>query len=335
MGKKIREFMTHRDPDEHIWVERDEAAVIGTARMGQRMVPKIRPFDLLRSAPCSGNRVQVTVWEGDTLRIAVESLFDREEQLTRASDHDLIYFQFCGRSTVESECGVVELEIGEAVLIPAAISHRSAGKEDCLRVRVATRELVNLGVDPEKPLAETKFTVRPSEPFTPQGNGRQELQNGHALEHITFWDPQSDVWIERDPAALIGAVTEGCRPVKKIRAFDYFTGMTGKGGAKAPVLYTGKEFRVDVYNLEEEQRGFHRGCDEDEIWFQFRGRSLNHTEWGAMELEAGQTAMIPRGIAHRITGSPGFLRLVFYSRALVQPKAFNNVSERETRFEVR
>ncbi len=34
MGKKIREFMTHRDPDEHIWVERDEAAVVGTARMG-------------------------------------------------------------------------------------------------------------------------------------------------------------------------------------------------------------------------------------------------------------------------------------------------------------
>ena len=69
MAKKIREFMTHRDPDEHIWVERDESAVIGTARMGQRLVPKIRPFDLLRSAPRSGNRTQVTIWEGDTLRI--------------------------------------------------------------------------------------------------------------------------------------------------------------------------------------------------------------------------------------------------------------------------
>jgi hypothetical protein len=44
--------------------------------------------------------------------------------------------------------------------------------------------------------------------------------------------------------------------------------------------------------------------------------------------------MIPRGIAHRITGSPGFLRMVFYSRGVVQPKAFNNVSERETRFDV-
>jgi len=282
--------------------------------MGQRMVPKIRPFDLLRSAPRSANGTRATVWEGDSLRIATEHIDGVEEQLTRAADHDLVYFQFCGRSAIESECGVVELEPGEFVLIPAAISHRSTGKEECLRLRVATRELVNLGVDPEKPLGETQFKVRPSEPFTAHGNGRQESQHGRTLEHITFWDPQSDVWIERDPAALIGTVTGGSRPVKKIRGFDYFTGMTGKGGAKAPVLYNGKEFRIDVYNLEEEQRGFHRGCDEDEIWFQFRGHSLNHTEWGALELDAGQTAMIPRGIAHRITGSPGFLRMVFYSR---------------------
>ena len=332
--KKIREFMTHRDPDEHIWVERDESAVIGTARMGQRLVQKIRPFDLLRSAPRSGNRARVTVWEGDSLRIATEQIDGVEEQLTRAADHDLVYFQFCGRSTIESECGVVELEPGEFVLMPAAISHRSTGQEECLRLRVATRELVNLGVDPEKPLAEIQFKVRPSEPFALQGGGRQESRNGHTLEHIAFWDGQSDVWIERDPAGLVGKVTDGCRPVKKISGFNYFTGMTGKGGAKAPVLYNGKEFRIDVYNLEEEQRGFHRGCDEDEIWFQFRGHSLNHTEWGALELDAGQTTMIPRGVAHRITGSPGFLRMVFYSRSLVKPKAFNNVSERETRFDV-
>ena len=102
--------------------------------------------------------------------------------------------------------------------------------------------------------------------------------------------------------------------------------MTGKGGARAPILYNGKEFRVDVYNLEEEQNGFHRGCDEDEIWFQFRGHSLNHTEWGALELDPGQMLIFPRGVAHRITGSPGFLRMVLYSRELVHPKAFNDVS---------
>ena len=55
---------------------------------------------------------------------------------------------------------------------------------------------------------------------------------------------------------------------------------------------------------------------------------------GAMELKAGQMSYIPRGVAHRITGSPGFLRMVLYSRKLVHPKSFNNISERETRFDV-
>jgi mannose-6-phosphate isomerase-like protein (cupin superfamily) len=334
MAKKIREFMTHREPSEHIWMERDESAVIGTARMGQRMVPKIRPFDLVRNTPLAGNRARVMIFEGDSLRVATEYIAGREAQLTRAADHDLVYLQFCGRSKIDSECGVIELEPGEIVLVPSAISHRSTGTDQCLRVRIATQECVIEGVDPEKPLTRNRLTVKPSEPI-PTGNGKPEsASDGAVLEHISFWDPQSDLWVERDIAALIGCKREGGRNVRKLSAFNYFSGMTGKGGARAPVLYNGKEFRVDVYNLEEEQNGFHRGCDEDEIWFQFRGHSLNHTEWGAMELDPGQMSYIPRGVAHRITGSPGFLRLVLYSRKLVHPKAFNNVSERETRFDV-
>ena len=334
MAKRIREFMTHREPPEHIWLERDESAVIGTARMGQRLVPKIRPFDLLRSAPLAGNRARVTVLEGDSLRVATEYIAGREAQLTRAADHDLVYLQFCGRSIIESECGVVELEPGEIALVPAAISHRSAGADQCLRVRIATQECVTEGVDPDKPLTQRQFTVRPSAPIEVGNGAPQAAGGGPVLEHISFWDPQSDLWVERDCTALIGCKREGGRNVRKLSAFNYFTGMTGKGGARAPVLYNANEFRVDVYNLEEEQNGFHRGCDEDEIWFQFRGHSLNHTEWGAMELDAGQMSYIPRGVAHRITGSPGFLRMVLYSRKLVHPKAFNNVSERETRFDV-
>ena len=334
MAKKIREFMTHREPPEHIWMERDESAVIGTARMGQRMVPKIRPFDLLRSAPLSGNRARVTIFEGDALRVTTEHIAGREAQLTRAADHYLVYLQFCGRSKIESESGVVEVEPGEIVLVPSAISHRSTGTDQCLRVRVATQECVTEGVDPEKPTTQNKFIVRPSEPIG-AANGHAEVANdGPVLEHISFWDPQSDLWVERDVSALIGCKREGGRAVRKLSAFNYFTGMTGRGSARAPVLYNGKEFRVDVYNLEEEQNGFHRGCDEDEIWFQFRGHSLNHTEWGALELDPGQMSYIPRGVAHRITGSPGFLRMVLYSRKLVHPKAFNNISERETRFDV-
>jgi len=60
--------MTYREPAEHIWIERDEIAVIGMARMGQRMVPHIRPFDLLRSTPLNGNRARASIFEGDSLR---------------------------------------------------------------------------------------------------------------------------------------------------------------------------------------------------------------------------------------------------------------------------
>jgi quercetin dioxygenase-like cupin family protein len=334
MAKKIREFMTHREPSEHIWMERDESAVIGTARMGKRTVPHIRPFDLVRNTPLAGNRARVTVFEGDALQVATEYVAGCETQFTRAADYDIVYLQFCGRSKIESEGGVIEMEPGEIALVPSAISHRTTGAGDCLRVRVATQEAVVEGVDPEKATTNNKFTVKPSEPFT-AANGNGEAANGStALEYISFWDPQSDLWVERDVAALIGCKREGGRPVRKLSAFNYFTGMTGQGGVRAPVLYNAKEFRVDVYNLEQEQNGFHRGCDEDEIWFQFRGHSLNHTEWGAMELDAGQMSYIPRGVAHRITGSPGFLRMVLYSRKLVHPKTFNNVSERAIRFEV-
>src|SRR4030095_2877865 len=119
MAKKIREFMTHREPPEHIWMERDESAVIGTARMGQRMVPRIRPFDLLLSTAPAGNRARVAIFEGDSLRVAVEHIAGREAQLTRAADHDVVYLQFCGRSKIESESGVVERDPGEILLPPA------------------------------------------------------------------------------------------------------------------------------------------------------------------------------------------------------------------------
>jgi len=54
-GKKNTRVHDAQEPPEHIWMERDESAVIGTARMGQRMVPANSPFDLLRSTPLSGN----------------------------------------------------------------------------------------------------------------------------------------------------------------------------------------------------------------------------------------------------------------------------------------
>ena len=104
MGNKVREFMTHRDPDEHIWVERDEDALIGTVRAGQRPMPRIRVFDLLQS---EAGPSQALVWDGATLRIAAEQVKGKERGLTRAADYDLIFFQFSGSCAIETEYGAV------------------------------------------------------------------------------------------------------------------------------------------------------------------------------------------------------------------------------------
>ncbi len=335
MGNRVREFMTHREPAEHIWVERDEDILVGTVRAGQRPIPRIRVFDLLQSEANAGGQSRVLVWEGATLKIAAEQIRGEESELTRAADYDLFFFQFSGSSMVESECGTVELDPGEIMLVPSGIAHRSTGKGECLRLSVMSKEIVSFGVDPDKPLTETKFKVTHSDPLPAENSAAPAADSSRALEHVSFWDPASDIWIERKPSELFGCVTEGSRPFKKLRAFDYFTGMTGKGGARAPVLYTGNEFRIDCYNLEGQQRGFHRGLDEDEIWFQFRGHAANDTEWGIVELDPGETAYVPRGIAHRINGGKGFLRIVFYTRQLVHPKAFNSSAGRHTSFEVR
>ena len=101
---------------------------------------------------------------------------------------------------------------------------------------------------------------------------------------------------------LVGSATpQRGRDISVIRVFDYFTGMTGKGSARAPMHYEGEDFRTDAYNTEGQQWGFHRGADDDEIWFQFRGHALNETEWGNHELDPLEMGYVPRGIAHRIT----------------------------------
>ena len=115
---------------------------------------------------------------------------------------------------------------------------------------------------------------------------------------------------------------------------DYFTGMTGKGSARAPVHYEGVDFRTDAYNTEGQQFGFHRGCDDDELWFQFRGHATNETEWGIHELDPGEMGYVPRGISHRITGGPGFLRYVLYFRHPMNPMVDDSSHRGRTSFEV-
>ncbi len=307
---KVREFMTRWDrPGDRTGFERDKEKLVGAYRDSKRNTPKFRPFDMLAEPNQS-----LVLWQNVDMRVGVESVVGMQPHFRRCCDYDVLLFQFAGRSTVETEYGVFEMGPSELLLIPGGIAHRSGGSADCLRLFVQLRDPVETLLGADKQVSHTEFdVVRHGGPQWTVPNGGGSGPPETVLEHLSLWDMPDEVdVIERDYASLVGVASEG-RGIQKLRAFDFFTGITGRGGP-GPKIYESNVFHVEVYNTEGDQWAFHRGLDDDELWLQFRGDSVNESEFGMYHLEPGEMNHIPPGIAHRVVGGEGFLRLVLYSR---------------------
>lgn len=337
MGNVVREFMTHWDDKGPIWFERDEDELVGTQRSGGRPIPRLRVFDLFRGPTNTVGIKAPVVWAGEDGVIEVHNPNGPEPHFHRASDFDVLIFQFSGHAGVETEMGEYRLAPAHCMHIPAGVAYRVLGSPECRQMVVKLHKPVHLGIDPTQPLTETVFDVRPA--GSPTGGQPVTFPEprGRILEVTEFWgNALEPIVIERDHARLVGCATpQRSRDISVIRVFDYFVGMTGKGGARAPEHFRGEDFRTDAYNTEGQQYGFHRGCDDDEIWFQFRGHATNETEWGVHELDPGEMGYVPRGISHRITGGEGFLRFVLYFRHPMHPAVDDSSHTGHTRFEVK
>jgi len=138
-------------------------------------------------------------------------------------------------------------------------------------------------------------------------------------ELVTHWEdkPGESFWLEREEE-YYGPPAQGGRGIKKIQPFKEYLPpgfVTGKGpAAKPPVVYENEDVRIEVANIDGPQHMYHRGCDNDELWFQVDGTSVNHTEMGKVELGPMEMTLVPAGVAHRIFGSPNFKRLVIYTK---------------------
>ncbi len=339
MGNMIYEFMTHWDSPRPIWFKRDEDELIGTQRSGGRAMPRIRVFDLLQGPTNLPTFKPPVVWKGEDGMIEVHGSDGPEPVFHRRADYDVLVFQYAGQAVAETEYGEFSLMPGRSLHVPAGVAYRMIGAPGCRQMVTKVKKPVKVTLDPNDPLTETVFDVRaPGDP-----TGSQTIQiperKGRILEVTDFWDQTLEpIVIERDHARLVGCVTfergKG-REVTVMRVFDYFTGMTGKGGGPGPQQYEGEDVRTDSYNTEGQQAGFHRGMDDDEIWFQFRGHAKNDTEWGVHELDPGEMGYVPRGIAHRITGGEGFLRYVLYFRHPMYPQVDASSHRGQAVFEVK
>jgi hypothetical protein len=64
--------------------------------------------------------------------------------------------------------------------------------------------------------------VKPSEPIGATKGHAEPANEDPARSILVSGTPQSDLWVERDVAALIGCKREGGRPVRKLSAFQLF-----------------------------------------------------------------------------------------------------------------
>jgi mannose-6-phosphate isomerase-like protein (cupin superfamily) len=322
--QQIGEFMTTwKDfprPGLAAWSERKKAGLMSTAR-STHYTPKFRPFDML------GIPNQSLVFlENENHRIGAECVVGVQDAFHRYVDCDMVYFQFCGNTTLETEFGIYEMEPGEVMLVPGGISHRSIGRNQSLRYFCQTHEGVDYVMEEEKYTSHQSYVVRR---IGGPDWSKLEQQNGHAkgrvLEKMHFWDdgPRDETVVERDYDSLVGVATIGRGKegsgIRKLRAFDHFTAVAGKGGEQGLIpLMESANMRVRTYNMQDEQFAFHRALRSEEVRIQFRGDALDLSEFENVAVSPGEITIIPLGISHSVISVPpeakDFLRLNFYSK---------------------
>jgi mannose-6-phosphate isomerase-like protein (cupin superfamily) len=323
--ERIGEFMTTwKDfprPGLAAWAERKKAGLMGTAK-STHYTPRFRPFDMLSTPNQS-----LVILENENHHIGVESLVGAQDSFHRYIDSDMLYFQFCGNTTVETEFGIYEMEPGEVILIPGGISHRSIGRDDSLRYFCRSHEAVDYVMGEDQYTSQTSFVVkRIGGPDWNLAQSAQPTANGRVIEKMHFWDdgPNDYTLVERDYDSIVGVA--GLRrgqpgsAVRKLRAFDHFTAIVGKGREDAGTqpLMESASMRIRTYNMQDEQFAFHRALRSEEVRIQFRGDALDMSEFENVEVSPGEVTIIPLGISHSVISIPpedeNFLRLNFYSK---------------------
>jgi len=323
--ERIGEFMTTwKDfprPGLAAWADRQKAGLMGTAR-STHYTPRFRPFDMLGSPNQS-----LVILENENHRIGVESVVGVQDSFHRYVDCDMIYFQFCGNTTLETEFGVYETDPGEVILIPGGIAHRSIGRNDSLRYFCLSHEPVDYVMNEDQYTSHTSFVVkRIGGPGWIADPGAQQNAKGRVIEKMHFWDdgPDDRTVVERDYDSLVGVAGlrrgEPGSAIRKLRAFDHFTAIVGKGREDAGTqpLMESASMRIRTYNMQDEQFAFHRALRSEEVRIQFRGDALDLSEFENVEVSPGEVTIIPLGIAHSVISIPpedeNFLRLNFYSK---------------------
>ena len=249
--KEVREFSTGWGNDyPKTWSNRIQEDLVGAAK-GDLQIPLFRPFDFVEEP-----NKPVEFVRNEKTRISVEAALGEGKYFHRNCDFDEIFFQWSGETTIETELGVYNMKPAEILLIPAGISHRSTGTADNLRLVVKVRDPLNVLLTEKDHIGHTEYTnKRIGGPDWKIPAGAEKSNKGKVEERLLTWadKPGSLTVVQREYDRLVGVADEGGREIAKVRAFDTFSGVTGRS-QKGPRPTHLRQRRVQDRGLQHRRR---------------------------------------------------------------------------------
>lgn len=95
-------------------------------------------------------------------------------------------------------------------------------------------------------------------------------------EFSTRWGrPNDRTFFERDLEAMVGSAKDSPLDTPNFRPFDMLAEPND-----SRVIWQNDDMRIGVESLSGTAPAFRRGCDYDELWFQFAGHTLVESEYG-------------------------------------------------------
>ena len=256
------------------------------------------------------------VYSSEHVRIEWQKMNQRQPFYHRNADVDEISFHICGKRTLMSERGSVDLHPGDFARIPVFTAHDNYGIEDVHLIFYLTAP----AEEQARPSRQTEFKIPPFPNWSPKQIteviteclGTPGCDRAHSLV---------------DENMILNAASNSkIAPINVINAYE-----ASSASSETQWLYKSKLVWLGSTTLREtDGETYRRHRRADEIQCQIKGSRTLITQRGSVVLEPGDFVSIPLGTAFTSVPKGESTHLSVLTRIPAEPKAVIDRTAEET-----
>jgi homogentisate 1,2-dioxygenase len=252
-------------------------------------VPRLITPDRLPDNAGGENKFPAVVLEGEGVSIEYIRYSAPTGFATRNVFADEVHFVVAGGGRLETDFGWMDVEAGDVVLLPRAVTYRFASVDDGLETVIMVTES-EMTVSPSQPIGVLNMDLHVDSPAPWEGG--VSADEGEYKVVIRHGEGRTTYYYDFDP---IPCIALGGAPI--IRRFNmrnvYGPGLVEGGLVPARLMddASTKTLVFDISARRSDRPPIHHHADYDEIYLYFGG------EYGPIK-QPGTIMWTPKGIVH-------------------------------------